>query len=60
MCYIGNVMESGFVGGTMGLHDQWAVLRPITEPTMAMNRPMNLKYMRWSGLTEEAGLICKL
>ena len=28
--------------------------------TMAMNLPMNLKYIRWSGLTEEAGLICRL
>lgn len=27
------------------------------QPTMAINRPMNLKYVRWSGLTSEAGLI---
>lgn len=27
--------------------------------TMAMKRPMNLKYLRWSGLMYEAGLICR-
>lgn len=27
--------------------------------TMAMKRPMKRKYVRWSGLMEEAGLICR-
>lgn len=33
---------------------------PRPQPlTMAMKRPMKRKYVRWSGLMEEAGLICR-
>lgn len=36
-----------------------AMYNKVYRRTIAMNRPMNLKYLRWSGLMEEAGFICR-
>lgn len=40
-------------------NEESRLLSPPRALTMAMKRPMKRKYVRWSGLMEEAGLICR-